>query len=569
MNCIDGSRRKAVLIVLAISWAAHTHILCRGEETSASTSSSKDSNNNNNNKNDRIVQSLFRFPASKLGPEFDSLLQDWYHDALYVATHEADINNNSNNTSTSSLPTITPEPSGKSHALYSVSTPAATLFRRQCYKPAPIQTFSSSSSSSSKQQKQQHLHNLYKNFEQRRKEISFQYIKDSTEEMRLLHTIAQRFYPAFLPPDDDKEDGIAANDNTAATRIHRKKSRSTVNTIHAQTNLPSHFDTPRVLAFQTGGGPGSSTSKEEEEYHIDDNEEQQLEQIQQQQQQQWSWYPPAHFSSRGTSSNMSFRINMYKSMRTTLQSRIQQLLPNFNFEHGRQSGMFWYPPGGVREWHTNALDLIGNTKKIKKKTNNNKDSVSGGSATKTKEEAIFETQVWRMYYVRTVRDTEFDTKLSKLRKEQGDTITNGLTNDHSAMHIIPGKDEGITLDVLRKAGARLLNENEKKRQWSDEFAEEYTIIPTAANNNDDDADFDRNSVWRLPDQDGYVTLFRIPDIWHCIVSEEVHRYSLGFAFSDREVQALLTLAGVDFDVVVDDAINEEEYDDRAGSKDEL
>ena len=557
MNCIH--RRKAVLLFVAVSLAAH--ILCRGETSTSSTSTS--SSKDNNNKNDRIVQSLFRFPASQLGPEFDSLLQDWYKNALYIATTHA-YNNHSNTSSTSSLPNITPEASGKSHAFHSVSTPAATLFRRQCYKPAPIQTSSSSS-------KQQHLYNLYKNFEQRRKEISFQYIKDSNEEMRLLHTIAQRFYPAFLPPNDDEENGIT--NNNAATRIHKKKSRSTVNTIHAQTNLPSHFDTPRVLAFQTGRG-SSSTGKEG---HTDDKNEQ----FEQTQQQQWSWHPPAHFSSRGTSNNMSFRRNMYKSMRTALQSRIQQLLPNFNFEHGRQSGMFWYPPGGVREWHTNALDLVGNTKK-----KINKDSTSGSVTTTSKEEAIFETQVWRMYYVRTVRDTEFDAKLSKLRKKQVDTITNEGTNDHSAMHIIPGKDGGITLDVLRKAGARLLNENEKKRQWSDEFAEEYSAIPPAAtteknkvestttaaanNNNDDDTDFDRNSVWRLPDQDGYVTLFRIPDIWHCIVSEEVHRYSLGFAFSDREVQALLTLAGVDFDVVVvDDEINEEEHDDRAGSKDEL
>ena len=58
---------------------------------------------------------------------------------------------------------------------------------------------------------------------------------------------------------------------------------------------------------------------------------------------------------------------------------------------------------------------------------------------------------------------------------------------------------------------------------------------------------DRDAVWRIPDQDGYVTLFRLPELWHCIVSEEVHRYSLGFAFSDNEVQALLNLAGEQFD----------------------
>jgi hypothetical protein len=121
------------------------------------------------------------------------------------------------------------------------------------------------------------------------------------------------------------------------------------------------------------------------------------------------------------------------------------------------------------------------------------------------------------------------------------------------MHIIPGDDGGITLEVLRRAGARPLNQVEEMRQWSDEFAEGQTVPPPKENvgrrNNEDGTVLDRNSVWRIPDKDGYVTLFRLPDIWHCIVSEEVHRYSLGFAFSDKEVQALLKLADVEFDVV--------------------
>jgi hypothetical protein len=139
-----------------------------------------------------------------------------------------------------------------------------------------------------------------------------------------------------------------------------------------------------------------------------------------------------------------------------------------------------------------------------------------------------------MYFVRTTRDPEFDRKLAKLKKSEA---VDQSSNDHSAMHIIPGDDAGITLEVLRRAGARLLNRAEEMRQWSDEFAEGQTHPPPGENyggvNDEDGTVLDRNAVWRIPDEDGYVTLFRLPDIWHCIVSEEVHRYSLGFAFSDK------------------------------------
>ena len=229
-------------------------------------------------------------------------------------------------------------------------------------------------------------------------------------------------------------------------------------------------------------------------------------------------------------------MKMYKLMRNALQERIQQLIPTFRFEKARQSGMFWYPPGGVREWHTNKLDLVGNTK---------------GDG-KTKSEEIFASQTWRMYFVRTVRDSEFDKKLTKLRK--GEAVDTS-SNDHSALHIIPGNNDGITLDVLEKAGARRLTNDEEKRQYSDEFAEDYTSTEKSKFDepaNLDGTGLDRNAIYRLPDVDGYVTLFRIPDLWHCIVSEEVHRYSLGFAFSDKEVQALLTLANVYFDTISDD-----------------
>ena len=498
---ISGGRIfYAILYLLSVA-----HIMCHGEDVTSSNNEE-----DNQSPDSRIVQSLFRFPASKLGPEFDELLQNWYTNVLYAT------NDTSTDTNNNTLPIITPDQSGISHALKSVSTPAATLFRRQCYTSYP-QTST--------------LHkNLYKNYEQRRKEISFQYNKDGKEEMRLMHTMTKRFYPALLP----EEKGGDVNNR----RMHKKKSTSTVNTIHAQSTLPADYDTPSKLSFQTG----LSSSKPNIEKEDDVNNNEQL-------QQQWSWYPPAHFSSRGTPSNMPFRMKMYKIMRNALQQRIHQLIPNFSFDKARQSGMFWYPPGGVREWHTNKLDLVGNTK--------------GGE--KTKAEEIFATQTWRMYFVRTVRDEEFDKKLTKLRKGKA-ADTN--SNDHSALHIIPGNDDdGITLDVLEKAGARRLTNDEEKRQYSDEFAEDYT---PRMNKSDESTDldsngFNRNAVWRLPDIDGYITLFRIPDLWHCIVSEEVHRYSLGFAFSDKEVQALLTLADINFDTVPDN----KEKADIIGIKDEL
>src|SRR6056300_1535097 len=98
-----------------------------------------------------IVQSLFRFPASKLGPEFEKLLTLWYDEWLYTTTNETNTN------------IITPDPSGRQHALLSVSTPAVTLFRRQCYGEV---------------KKSSQFTNLYRNFEQRRKEIEFQHMKD-------------------------------------------------------------------------------------------------------------------------------------------------------------------------------------------------------------------------------------------------------------------------------------------------------------------------------------------------------------------------------------------------------
>lgn len=229
-------------------------------------------------------------------------------------------------------------------------------------------------------------------------------------------------------------------------------------------------------------------------------------------------------------------------MRTNFQNELSKVTPGFTFSYGRPSGMYWYPPGAVREWHSNYLDLFGNTKQ----------------KVMTENEKIHSSQVWRMYFIRTVRDAEFDYLLSN--SGRGDVSrSNDDIDDHSAMHIIPGEDEGITIDVLKKAGARPLTAEETKRQWKDIFAEDYAPLTNNATateedvtRSDDVASLDRNSVWRLPDKNGYVTFFRLPKLFHCIVSEEVNRYSLGFAFSDEEVQALLRFAGIDFAVTGED-----------------
>lgn len=451
----------------------------------------------------RIVQSLFRFPASQLGREFNELIQLWYDEWLGAPS--------TNTTSIKSAsPVITPVASGKKHATHSVSATVATFFRRQCYGPLTRKQLT-----------------LYKNLEQRRKEIEFQYLKDPMDEMKLLHTVVKRFYPAFLTnaaAGDNRNDQSGAR---SASQIHKKRTKSTVNTIYSlPPSVVSAYDKPSKLAFQTSGD-GNNT-------------------------QQWTWRPAAHFSSRGAPNVHRFRSKFFHAMRR----KLQQVLPD-GLEMGRLSGMFWYPPGGVREWHNNYLDLVGTTKKDK--TENEK-----------RDEDIFASQVWRMYFVRTVRGEDFDEKLRKLRIKQTsmgkaaevEATVDVSVNDHSAMHIIPGDDDGITLDVLKKAGARPLTDNEKKRRWSDIFAEddEHRIDTT----NDT---FDRGSVWRLPDLDGYVTLFRLPKLWHCIVSEEVHRFSLGFAFSDREVQALLKLAGVEFDV--ENEVNQNDSNLSIPAKDEL
>ncbi|EED86686.1 predicted protein [Thalassiosira pseudonana CCMP1335] len=468
------------------------HLLLTVAVVTASLASASDEHEGKGNDNGRIVQSLFRFPASRFGPEFEDLLKLFHGEWLHV------------NDTTSSLPPITPDPTGTTHASRAVSGSVPTLFRRQCYGPTSV---------SSMQQQM-----LYKNLEQRKKDIEFQYLKDSSEETRLLFNMVKRFAPAFLP-DGGEGGNRSSHSSGGTTKIHKKRAKSTVNTVYSlPSSVVAEYELPSTLSFQTNSHDADSNNNNNS------------------QPQQWTWRPPAHFSSRGTPKNMTFRYKFFESMRQQFQQSIQRLLPTFELEMGRHSGMFWYPPGGVREWHCNYLDVQG---------------AAGGKNGDKRDEAIFNSQVWRMYFVRTVRDAEFDDKLSKLRmKVSGDGTVDRGSNDHSAMHIIPGGDEGTTLEVLQKAGARPLTQDEKQRQWSDIFAEEDPIPQQKDDSVDskEDDEFDRNAVWRVPDQDGHVTIFRIPDLWHCIVSEEVHRYSLGFAFSDSEVQSLLKVAGVEFDV---------------------
>ena len=339
-------------------------------------------------------------------------------------------------------------------------------------------------------------------------------------------------------------------DNTSnLSTMHKKKSKSTINTVYAQSTIPSDYDSPSKLSFKTNSKYDDNDDKERRRSTTSTTNTTQS----------WTWQTPGLFSERGSTNFLRFRQKMYYSMRAPqLVKRLQQSMPSFTgWESGRQSGMFWYPPGGVREWHTNRYDL-------------------GHEITKLspRDREVMKSQVWRMYFVRTVREDTFDTKLEKLKKRSSDSSN----NDHSGMHIIPGEDAGLSLEVLRRAGARPLTTDEKERQWSDEFAEDYVVPSSSDGNNgtiasnDDDGknsnNFDRNTVWRVPDHDGYVTLFRLPNIWHCIISEEVHRFSLGFAFSEKEVQALLTMAGVDFDVAMEQPLGHDE-NHRMDENDEL
>ena len=111
---------------------------------------------------------------------------------------------------------------------------------------------------------------------------------------------------------------------------------------------------------------------------------------------------------------------------------------------------------------------------------------------------------WRMYFVR------------QKPVEAGDDV-----QDKSGFHLVDGN--GISHERLGSVGAYQLSHH----------------------------DDGQPNVWRVPDQNGYVTLFRLqveePYRWHCIVADEtVHRYSLGMSLSDDDVEVLLQHVGVDY-----------------------
>ena len=99
---------------------------------------------------------------------------------------------------------------------------------------------------------------------------------------------------------------------------------------------------------------------------------------------------------------------------------------------------------------------------------------------------------------------------------------NGNLQDKSGFHLTDGN--GISPERLQSVGGYQLTHYD----------------PTG----------EKPNVWRVPDQNGYVTLFRLqveePYRWHCIVADEsVHRYSMGMALSDESVEKLLEHIGVE------------------------
>jgi hypothetical protein len=219
----------------------------------------------------------------------------------------------------------------------------------------------------------------------------------------------------------------------------------------------------------------------------------------------WTWRPAAHFSSRGTKERHAFRNYMHNFVTSFMRSLPNTKPPEredaWEME-GRNSGTFWYPPGGVREWHTNRLDIKGNP--------------------------MLENQPWRMYYIRILPSTT--TPPGDSDKSDG----NAKERTGSGMHLLyEGEDRGVTLDELQTAGARPVVDNVNDSNSNDLNTNNGTASITSA-------------VWRVPDEDGYVTVFRLPELWHCIVSDTVHRYSLGFAFSEAQIQNLLNKAQIPF-----------------------
>lgn len=161
---------------------------------------------------------------------------------------------------------------------------------------------------------------------------------------------------------------------------------------------------------------------------------------------------------------------------------------------GTVSGTFWYPPNAVREWHTNVWDMF-------------------------RHPQTDELKPWRMYYVRLKAATpEGGLDTDKSPQTHPDYFV-----DKSAMHLVEGQN--IPPERFRELGAYPLRR------------EQHT--PGGPLN-----------VWRIPDQDGYLSLFRLqfepPYRWHCIVADgSVHRYSMGMSLDDAGVEAMLRHAGVE------------------------
>lgn len=208
----------------------------------------------------------------------------------------------------------------------------------------------------------------------------------------------------------------------------------------------------------------------------------------------WTWRPAAHFSSRGSkTSRLSFRAKLLEMMRDALGE---------DYEGARPSGTYWYPPGGVREWHTNKFD------------------VQNGDA-----------QPYRLYFVKLKRESRrrpccraanavcLACASAQSPREYCSThpgtlgcseaIANAATAS-SAMHLLEEEGCGFNEQQAAAVGAEKIKGTE---------------------------------VWRLPDLDGHATLFKLPEVWHCVLGadeeELTHRYSLGFALSEREAMAIV------------------------------
>jgi hypothetical protein len=181
----------------------------------------------------------------------------------------------------------------------------------------------------------------------------------------------------------------------------------------------------------------------------------------------------------------------YAGRQTEFRQSVQKVLKipgrKDGFFGGVVSGTFWYPPRAVREWHTNKWDID-----------------VGSDAPQ---------YWWRMYYIRQKPAAPDGSGVSL---DQQRTLSSDYFNDKSGMHLVEGP--GIPPERLRELGAYPLNADD--------------------------------GVWRIPDQNGYVSLFRLqaekPWRWHCIVADEsVHRYSMGISFDDKGVEDMLRHVGLE------------------------